>query len=748
MKLSVAMIVKNEEKNLDRTLKALDEVRKNIDFELIIVDTGSSDSTMDIARRYTDKLYEHEWTGNFAEMRNISISYCTGDWILVLDADEVLVNGEEMIDFFNSPVCEKANSASVKIKSIDDESKNSMNDAALVRMFRNVEGFKYTGKVHEQPKRMYPIAKTNIEFLHYGYSADDYELMNYKFKRNIKLLEEELADTTDVAQKIYILFQLSKSYAMAKKDDIAFKYIKMSYDLEEKNNKESGHTYVYHWYACMLFNKNEYETVIDVCKEMMQFTDDNMDIYYMMAISYSRLKKYEDAYKCYNRYFEIKEKRDKGEYSDDFSLSESSRVCASKMRSNRIICYYKQKRYSEIVKEFEENIEELEEYKDICALYVYSCIYINELDKIYEFYKEREIDDFLVEMLIKNLSEIEFGDSSVDLLEVKKVFSNIDERFKIYFDITDNGNFEEVDKIDFSIYCSWKGRILEEAIGCNLNYLERLRDLDIDVIQCYIANLIVAYENLELIYNYCNERFLTTDISKLTFICNIENVLLFNKSIKGEKYISLVLRTLINRQFFRNKVYNKKLLCSSNLKSFLSKYDKFLIEIESELKGYALGRVKYLKNMGNLLKKNKEYSQIINALLKEVSKEAISEEMIKEKDKIISIVENYIFENRISEAENVIQEIEEMFKWDKNIYNCKGVINYIKGEYQDALFNLSIASILMDDKFEPIYNIACVLEKMGRIQDSIVYYEDALNICSDERMREEIQGVLEGLKKI
>ena len=745
MRLSIAMIVKNEEKNLDRTLKALNDVAAKMDCEIIIVDTGSTDSTMDIAKKYTDKVYEHEWTGNFSEMRNISISYCIGEWILILDADEVLVNPEEMIRFFESPECQIVNSASIKIKSIDESESKSSNEAALLRIFRNIEGFKYTGKVHEQPKKMLPIAKTNIEFLHYGYSADDYELMNYKFKRNIKLLQEELK-TADEIYKIYVLFQLSKSYAMAKKNDMAFKYIKMSYDLEEKHNKKGGHVYVYHWYACMLFNRQDYQRVIDVCKEMMKFTDNNMDIYYMMAISYTRMEKYKDAYKCYARYFEIKKLRDNGEYPDDFSLSESSRVCASKMRCNRIICYYKEKRYKDIIKEFEENMDEIQEWKEVCGLYIYSCIYTKQFDKIQKFYEKKEIDDMMIEILLKNLSEIEFGESSIDINEVKKRFSNLDERIAIYFSVIDNGDIEKVGKIDFSIYYSWKEKILEKAITCDKSNLELIKDLDNDVIKCYIYNLIIIYENLEVVYNYCKERFLATDISNLTFLCDIENVLLFNKSIKGEKYKSLVLRTLINRHVFRKKVFNVSLMNQKNFKCILSKYDRFCLEIEEELKKYSLGRLNYLKNMKELLKKNEEYTYIVKMFLKEISDKAISKEMVKEKDRIISLVENYIVNNKICDAEEILEEIEEVFKWEKGIYNCKGIINYINGQYSEAIFNLALAAILMDNNFDPLYNIACVLEKMNRIEDSIDYYKEAFKICDDESMKQEIQEALQRLK--
>jgi len=90
MKLSLAMIVKDEAQNLGQ---CLDSVKDLVD-EMIVVDTGSVDKTMEIAASYGARVERFSWTGNFAEARNKSLSMCTGDWILVLDADEML-NTEE-----------------------------------------------------------------------------------------------------------------------------------------------------------------------------------------------------------------------------------------------------------------------------------------------------------------------------------------------------------------------------------------------------------------------------------------------------------------------------------------------------------------------------------------------------------------------------------------------------------------------------------------------------------------------------
>ena len=84
--ISVCMIVKNEEKVLAGCLDSLEGLWE----ELIIVDTGSTDSTKEIARKYTDKVYDFSWTGNFSDARNYSFSLAKGDYIYSADADEVL----------------------------------------------------------------------------------------------------------------------------------------------------------------------------------------------------------------------------------------------------------------------------------------------------------------------------------------------------------------------------------------------------------------------------------------------------------------------------------------------------------------------------------------------------------------------------------------------------------------------------------------------------------------------------------
>jgi tetratricopeptide (TPR) repeat protein len=86
MKLSLCMIVKNEEANLPRCLTS---VRDAVD-EIVILDTGSTDRTPEIAKEFGAKVHHFEWPNDFSIARNQSLKYVRGDWVLVLDADETL----------------------------------------------------------------------------------------------------------------------------------------------------------------------------------------------------------------------------------------------------------------------------------------------------------------------------------------------------------------------------------------------------------------------------------------------------------------------------------------------------------------------------------------------------------------------------------------------------------------------------------------------------------------------------------
>ncbi|MCM1245250.1 MAG: glycosyltransferase family 2 protein [Roseburia sp.] len=86
IEISLCMIVKNEEKVLERCLKSIADLMD----EIVIVDTGSTDRTKEIAGKYTDKIYDFEWIDDFSAARNFSFSKATKDYIYAADADEVL----------------------------------------------------------------------------------------------------------------------------------------------------------------------------------------------------------------------------------------------------------------------------------------------------------------------------------------------------------------------------------------------------------------------------------------------------------------------------------------------------------------------------------------------------------------------------------------------------------------------------------------------------------------------------------
>ena len=188
MKISACMMVKNEEEMLPR---ALESIKDEVD-EIIVVDTGSTDRTVEIARQYTDKVYFHQWFDDFSGMRNITLSYATGDYILILDADDEFRRMQPDLglrEFLEKPRFNiyRFQLENVATKNVPTSTFNQ------IRLFRNGMGFKYHGIVHNQfDAKGQGIAGAPFLILHYGYGLDEEKMEQKRRRSRVKNLRGPL----------------------------------------------------------------------------------------------------------------------------------------------------------------------------------------------------------------------------------------------------------------------------------------------------------------------------------------------------------------------------------------------------------------------------------------------------------------------------------------------------------------------------------------------------------------------------
>ncbi|MEE3719193.1 glycosyltransferase [Tumidithrix elongata RA019] len=191
--LSLCMIVKNESQNLARCLES---VKAFVD-EIVIVDTGSTDDTVEIAKSYGAKIDYFPWCHDFAAARNYSLSKATSEWILFLDADEdLVVELSKSLDISPDLIREQITTklmlnpqiSAFLIPLID------INQETLatpqVRLFYNRKDLQFVGRFHEvvNIRDCQAAILGDIHVLHYGYSREAVEQKNVS--RNIPLLEQ------------------------------------------------------------------------------------------------------------------------------------------------------------------------------------------------------------------------------------------------------------------------------------------------------------------------------------------------------------------------------------------------------------------------------------------------------------------------------------------------------------------------------------------------------------------------------
>jgi len=286
------MIVKNEEKFLDTSLKSVTSVL-GLD-DLIVVDTGSTDRTVEIAKENGAKVYDFTWIKDFSAARNFSAEHAKHEWVLYLDADEELKEAdiEGILTFIKSSNADTVGA----LKMIAHPGPESSNWTR----FYNRKTHKLDGTIHEQ---IVPIENNGREIrlvpivaVHYGYAPDIKESKG-KFERNERMLKEALEKQPSDP---YILSQLGKCYYVNGEDLLkACEYFEKALAVGEDHRLE----YIFitvEQYGFSLINTEQYEKALEhINKYAKYYADVKPEFRYLCAHVYQNNGMLQEAVECY-----------------------------------------------------------------------------------------------------------------------------------------------------------------------------------------------------------------------------------------------------------------------------------------------------------------------------------------------------------------------------------------------------------------------------------------------------------------
>jgi glycosyltransferase involved in cell wall biosynthesis len=307
------MIVKNEEKVLRR---CLDSVRGIVD-EIIIVDTGSSDNTKEIAKEYTDKLFDFKWNNNFSEARNYAASKAQGKWILVLDADEYVdpSNLQQAIEEVKS----HNNLYDIyAVNIVNFAGKNGENTVQHkhVRIYKNDGTIQFYRAIHEQLKKENGIVNVGLSSLiiyHSGYLSQTVKEKN-KNERNFPLVQYELNQLTSKGFDYFNLGNELKRLGQTKEALDAY--------IKAYQNKED---ILHEWVPFCLCNMVEclislerYDDALAIIYDAENIYSNTVDFTYYKGHIFLIQNRYDDAREVFEFILQNKEKFNTIIKSSDF----------------------------------------------------------------------------------------------------------------------------------------------------------------------------------------------------------------------------------------------------------------------------------------------------------------------------------------------------------------------------------------------------------------------------------------------
>ncbi len=302
-RISLVMIVKNEERFLPKCLTSAREV---VD-EIVIVDTGSTDATMAIALQFGAKVIPHTWSDDFSEARNIALAHATGDWALWLDADEE-------IEASSGPAFRAAAESAapdvggfmvrfrnwLQSTTVQEDSDMAVHHAC--RLFRLVPGVRFEGRIHEQNLRSLQNLGYRYEYTpgltldHFGYASEIMTTRN-KHERFIRMLTREVEECPDPSLRQFHLFNLGNAYFTLGDMENAVIYLRLA--AAQPDLKEEFTASLFTELATALQQLGRPQEGLDVCREAASIGLCQSGVEFARGYCLLHLLRYEGAEKAF-----------------------------------------------------------------------------------------------------------------------------------------------------------------------------------------------------------------------------------------------------------------------------------------------------------------------------------------------------------------------------------------------------------------------------------------------------------------
>lgn len=690
MHLSIGMIVKNESKYLGMCLEALRPILKEVDSELVIVDTGSTDNTVEIARQYTDRVFFHQWNNDFAEARNVTIEKSQGDWYFYIDADEILENSQSIIDFFNEETYKGYKALALKIINLSKEDKSKIGTTFhSKRIVKKDNDLKFTSKIHEYLPNKLPVFLSKSVLMHYGYIQTDSIFVDEKSQRNIEIIKEELKKEPD---SIFLLYHLAQTYVFNYNYLEALEPIGRALKITKKNDVWPLNIYIL---ALDIYIKNNLfleveKTVEEVLSASQDETSAHINIYFYLAQAQGMLKKDESAIENYLKCLELFKRYEKNELSinlnstvvdfggEKYIYSQISALYDSLLDYNNSIEYTK--KILDSTKE-QKCVDNRDYYLMAVSQMVKLSIKYKEYNNLIDFYKELSVKEYknqitvmdrfenTLESLISNNKNIRddvierFGSLEID---TDYVFLNKIRKQTLMSQTLTDEEVERIRSYNFNdtidIYSELIYYLIKDGFQLD-SVLIKLEEKEINRYNEYMARSFSDFS--EVVVNYFRKYEDIKDIYYTIFSKALKRVVLIKDEVDNEDYQEIFNRYVTEGVFYLENVYKEEVLENENIYVVKNHEEAFFMYMRKALQYKKEDLSKYVQYLKKSLLVYDYMKKGIELLLEELKNEErqskqADEQAKDEFEEYKALVKNNVMvlieDKKFAEAKHLIDE--------------------------------------------------------------------------------------------